>query len=545
MRNIWTLLLMVIAALGGLYLGWISGRNSASAGASASAPQSSYQLFDNGSQGKLNDVLNLISNAYVDPVDKDSLEDIAIPQLLKQLDPHSVYIPRSDVERVSGELKSDFGGIGVMFNIKDDTVMVVSVIAGGPSSAIGVLPGDKIIAVNGNNFAGKEAGVTNQKVLDNLRGEIGTMVKITVLRGDNAKLDFDIVRGEIPLYSVVSTYQIAPHVGYIKIDRFAEKTYNEMISSIGKLKAQGCDKLIVDLRSNSGGFLNVVMAMCNEFLKADEMIVYTEGSHHDRQVSKANGTGTCQDMGIVVLIDEFSASASEIFAGAIQDNDRGTVVGRRSFGKGLVQTEFQLSDGSNLRLTISRYHTPSGRCIQRPYDNGDEEYYDDINERLRDGELFDAERIKADTANVYYTLKKHRKVYGGGGIVPDIFVPYDSAHASRYLYTLRSKRLIYDYALAYADAHRAELTGLDLNQLANKLIATPFIDQIHDYAAKRGVAKPSTFDKSEARIIENEVRAYIARSFSDANDGLYMILNIMDPAVDEALAVFGEKPFYK
>ncbi|MDD7725386.1 MAG: S41 family peptidase, partial [Bacteroidales bacterium] len=313
MRNIWTLLLMLVAALGGLYLGWISGRNSKDK-ASDSPDRGLYSIYG----GKLDNVLNIIQSAYVDQVDKDSLEEIAIPHILHQLDPHSVYIPRSDVERVAGELKSDFGGIGVMFNIKDDTVMVISVIAGGPSSAVGVLPGDKIIAVDGKSFAG--AGITNDKVLDTLRGEIGTQVKITVLRGSDTKLDFDIVRGEIPLYSVVSTYEIAPHVGYIKIDRFAEKTYNEMITSIGRLKADGCDKLIVDLRSNSGGFLNVVMAMCNEFLKADEMIVYTEGSHHVRQVSKANGTGTCQDMGIVVLIDEFSASASEIFAGAMQDN---------------------------------------------------------------------------------------------------------------------------------------------------------------------------------------------------------------------------------
>ncbi|MDD7725773.1 MAG: S41 family peptidase, partial [Bacteroidales bacterium] len=268
-------------------------------------------------------------------------------------------------------------------------------------------------------------------------------------------------------------------------------------------------------------------------------------SHHVRQVSKANGTGTCQDMGIVVLIDEFSASAREIFAGAMQDNDRGTVVGRRSFGKGLVQSEFQLGDGSNLRLTVSRYHTPSGRCIQRPYDNGDYEYYNDINERLRDGELFDADRFQADTVNVFYTLKKHRKVYGGGGIIPDIFVPYDSAHASSYLYTLRSKRLIYDYALSYVDAHRNEFTGLSLRQLAGRLLATPFIEQIYAFAARRGVAKPASLDATEAKIIENEVRAYVARSFSDANDGLYLILNTMDPAIDEALKVFEAKPIYK
>lgn len=540
MRNIWTLLLMVVAALGGLYLGWVSGHNAVEGETRVGGMSS---LLGGTSSGKLQSVLELINNFYVDPVDMDSLQDMAIPLVLKQLDPHSVYIPRSEVEHVASELKSDFGGIGIMFNIRQDTVTVVSVVAGGPCSALGVLPGDRILEVDGRNFAGKEAELTNQKVLDNLRGEIGSEVKVKVLRHPDTVLDFDIVRGEIPLVSVVSTYQIAPNVGYLKIDRFAEKTYEEMIAGIAKLKAEGCTHLIVDLRSNSGGFLNVVQLMCNEFLERGEMIVYTEGAHQRRQETRADGTGTCRDMGLTVLIDEYSASASEIFSGAMQDNDRATIIGRRSFGKGLVQTELTLADGSNLRLTLSRYHTPSGRCIQRPYDHGDEEYYQDIAERIKGGELLSADSIKTDTTQIFHTVKG-RTVYGGGGIVPDVFVPYDTTLASRYLYSLRSKRLIYDYALSYVDAHRQELKALDAKELIMKLLRTPFINEIKAYSRKNGVTPPSHIDAKESHIIENEVRAYIGQSVSE-NDGFYPILNTMDPVIDKALEVIGVKPIYK
>lgn len=539
MRNIWTLLLMVVAALGGLYLGWVSGHNASKGDMRLSGAPS----FLGGGNGKLQNVLDLINNLYVDPIDMDSLQEITIPLVLKNLDPHSVYIPRSEVEQVTGELKSNFGGIGVMFNIRQDTVTVISVVSGGPCSALGVLPGDRIIEVDGKNFAGKDAALTNQKVLDNLRGEIGSKVKIKVFRRPDTFLDFDIVRGEIPLYSVVSTYQIAQGVGYMKIDRFAEKTYEEMLAGIAKLKAEGCSKLIVDLRSNVGGFLNVVQPMCNEFLDAGKLIIYTEGAHQRRQETRATGTGSCLDMPLVVLIDEYSASASEIFAGAMQDNDRATIIGRRSFGKGLVQTELTLPDGSDIRLTVSRYHTPSGRCIQRPYDHGDEEYYRDINQRIQDGELLNADSIKTDTTQIFHTANG-RVVYGGGGIVPDIFVPYDTTLASRYLYTLRAKRLIYDYAMSYVDDHRAELKKLSSKELINNLLKTPFIEVIKSYAAAHGVQAPLSMDVKERKIIENEVRAYVGQAVSE-NDGIYPILNTLDPVVDKALESLDAKPFYK
>ncbi|MGN0029351.1 MAG: S41 family peptidase, partial [Marinilabiliaceae bacterium] len=325
-------------------------------------------------------------------------------------------------------------------------------------------------------------------------------------------------------------------------DRFAEKTYEEMLQGIAKLKAQGCDRLIVDLRSNSGGFLNVVQAMCNEFLARGEMIVYTEGGHQRRQETRADGTGSCRDMGLTVLIDEYSASASEIFAGAMQDNDRGVIIGRRSFGKGLVQSEMQLGDGSAIRLTVARYHTPSGRCIQRPYGHGDGEYYADIAKRYTSGELFSADSIKADTTDVFYTAKG-RKVYGGGGIVPDIFVAYDTATASPYLYNLRAKRVIYDFAKQNVEKLRPLLSSKPMPEMVHYLLKQNYIDGLQAFAAKRGLAKPARLDTKEREVIENEVRAYIAQSINDEG-GIYPILNSIDPVVKRALAEMGAESLY-
>ncbi len=540
-KNGWILLLIVASALLGLFLGRSAGKNAAENEISRKLSEGNL-IFGLGAEsgGKLQSIIKLIESCYVDDVNTDSIQDAVIPKVLEELDPHSLFIPRKDVEKVSGELKSNFGGIGVQFSLRDDTVRVESVVSGGPSSALGVLPGDKIIKVNGGTFTGK--WVTNQTVLDSLRGEIGTKVKITVLRSPDATIDFDITRGEIPLTSVISAYEIANGVGYIKIDRFAEKTYEEMLQGIAKLKNQGCVKLIVDLRSNSGGFLNVVQAMCNEFLDRGEMIVYTEGAHQRRQEMRADGTGTCRDIELAVLIDEYSASASEIFAGAMQDNDRGIIIGRRSFGKGLVQSEMQLTDGSAVRLTVARYHTPSGRCIQRPYGHGDDEYYADINNRFTSGELFTADSIKADTSLVFHT-RKGRTVYGGGGIVPDIFVAYDTATASKYLYQLRAKRLIYDYAKGLVEKDRARLSKMSMPEMVHHLQGQRYMEGLEDYAARHGLPRPAKLDAKEREVIENETRAYIAQSFNDEG-GLYPILNSMDPVVKEALKQFDAKPLY-
>lgn len=538
-RNGLILLLIVAAALAGLLIGRMAGKNAAELEISRRLTETGvFSSF--GSDSKLQSIISLIENCYVDRVDADSIEESVIPTMLAELDPHTVYIPRKDLEKVTSELKSDFGGIGIQFTIRDDTVRVEAVITGGPSSALGVEPGDKIIKVNGGDFTGD--WISNQTVLDSLRGEIGTQVSISVLRAPGTTIDYDIVRAEIPLNSVVSAYQIGTGVGYIKIDRFAEKTYEEMLQAIAKLKTQNCQKLIVDLRSNSGGFLNVVQAMCNEFLSRGEMIVYTEGAHQRRQETRADGSGSCRDMELAVLIDEYSASASEIFAGAMQDNDRGVVIGRRSFGKGLVQSEMQLPDGSAIRLTVARYHTPSGRCIQRPYEHGDSEYYADIAKRYSSGELFTADSIKADTSLVFYTTKG-RMVYGGGGIVPDIFVPYDTASASTYLYNLRAKRMIYDFAKQNVGKLRPQLSSKPMPEMVHYLLGQSYMDGLQAYAAEHGLPKPERLDPKEREIIENEVRAYIAQSINDEG-GIYPILNSIDPVVERALKEFGVKSLY-
>lgn len=541
MKKLWVPILMSCAAIVGLYLGRLSVSTNNSLRSDAPSYEVSDNFFSNLRNSKLQSVSELIRTLYVDDVDMDSIEESIIPDLLAKLDPHSVYIPRSEVEHVAGELKSNFGGIGVTFSVRNDTVNVMSVVTGGPSAALGVLPGDKIIKVNGYDFVGKK--VTNQAVMDSLRGEIGTHVSITVLRRAGSQVNFDIVRGNIPLTSVDISYQIAPEVGYMKIDRFAEKTYEEMLAGIAKLRAENCKSLIVDLRGNGGGFLHVVSSMCNEFLDKDQLIVYTEGQHQRRVNTLADGTGTAKDLKLVVLIDEFSASASEIFSGAMQDNDRGLIIGRRSFGKGLVQSELQLPDGSGLRLTVARYHTPSGRCIQRTYADGVENYYTDVNRRLKNGELFSSDSIKSDTLQTFRTLKG-RTVYGGGGIVPDIFVPYDSASASAYLVSLRAKRIIYEYALSYVDGHRAELKKLSVPQLINTLLSKQFVDDVTSFAEKYSVRPSAHIDSTERKVIDNETRAYIAQAIV-GNDAFFPILNTLDPVVERALAELNVQPIYR
>ncbi len=523
-KYIWTPILMAIAAITGTYIGRMCANTSQ---ALRVMPQT--MNMSGCTNNKMQTILELIHSQYVDTVGLDTLVEDIIPQVLAKLDPHSVYIPAKDFERVNEDLKSDFGGIGVMFSISDDTIRVVSVVAGGPSSLLGVMPGDKIIKVNGSPFVGDS--ITNDLVMSRLRGEIGTHVDITVLR-DNNTIDFSITRDVIPVYSVEVAYVIEPGVGYILIDRFAEKTYEEMLKGIAKLRADGCNTLIIDLRGNSGGLLDVVINMCNEFLEANDLIVYTEGVHHSREEARANGVGTCRNMNVVVLIDEFSASASEIFAGAIQDNDRGTVIGRRSFGKGLVQTQMPLGDNSALRLTVARYHTPSGRCIQRPYDEGTAHYYDDLYKRYESGELFEADSVKFDESQRFQT-KKGRTVFGGGGIMPDIFVARDTTKISDYLYKLRAKGIIYRFAIDYADKHRKELSALSTQQLIEHLCAIDMLPALRTYAIGHGVSGKQ-LTPAEQNVINLEARAYIGRNIRD-NEAFYPILNSDDPVIDKAL----------
>ncbi len=494
----------------------------------------SLMIYPN--QDKVETVLELIKEEYVDTINMKSLEEKVIPHIIENLDPHSVYIPAKDLKEVNEELEGNFGGIGVQFSIQDDTVMVVAVISGGPSEKLGILPGDRIIKVNDTIIAG--IGITNSDVIHKLRGEMGTKVKVSILRKNvNKLIDFDITRGEIPLTSVDIAYMVTDSTGYVKIDRFAQNTYREFITALASLKEQGCKNIIVDLRNNSGGLLDIAYRITNEFLKSGELIFFTQGKAQPRREVKANGIGSCQDTKLIVLINEFSASASEIFAGAIQDNDRGLIIGRRSFGKGLVQSQIPLPDGSALRLTVARYYTPSGRCIQKPYLRGDaEDYYKDIMNRYQHGEFFSKDSISQNDSLKYYT-KSGRVVYGGGGIMPDIFVPRDTTLYTDLYYTMRASGVIYQYALKYADEHRNVLKNYkDAQSMLDYLNKQPVLSELIKFAKSKKLKIDQKQLKRSRPLIDNELKAYIARNIID-NKGFYPILgredNVLQVAVKE------------
>jgi len=494
-------------------------------------------------EDKVETVLNLIKEEYVDTINMSDLEEKVIPHIIENLDPHSVYIPAKDLKEVNEELEGNFGGIGVQFSIQDDTVMVVAVISGGPSEKLGILPGDRIIKVNDTTIAG--VGITNNDVIHKLRGEMGTKVKVSILRKNVDKLiDFDITRGEIPLTSVDVAYMVNDSTGYVKIDRFAQNTYQEFITALASLKKDGCKNIIVDLRNNSGGLLDVAYRITNEFLKAGELIFFTQGKAQPRREVKANGIGSCQNTKLIVLINEFSASASEIFAGAIQDNDRGMIIGRRSFGKGLVQSQIPLPDGSALRLTVARYYTPSGRCIQKPYLRGDaEDYYKDIMNRYEHGEFFSKDSVSQNDSLKYYT-KSGRVVYGGGGIMPDIFVPRDTTLYTNLYYTMRASGLIYQYALKYADENRKTLENYtDAQSMLNYLNKQPVFDELIRFAKSKKLKIDSKQLKRSRPLIDNELKAYIARNIID-NKGFYPILGREDNVLQVAIKEMKKKfPF--
>ena len=471
---------------------------------------------------KLDALINLIKDEYVDTVNTDKLVESVIPEILEQLDPHTVYIPAKDLQSVNEELEGNFGGIGVQFSMQKDTVLVISVISGGPSEKVGILAGDRIVTVNDSIIAG--VNKTSTDVMNMLRGEIGTKVAVGVLRRNlKTPLTFEITRDLIPVYSVDVSYMVNKDVGLIKVNRFARTTYDEFITAIAKLKAHNCKKIIIDLRGDTGGFLDIAFNMINEFLSKNEMIVYTEGKASPRQEMRANGTGTCQDTKVAVLMDEFSASASEIFAGAIQDNDRGIIVGRRSFGKGLVQEQIPLPDGSAIRLTIARYYTPSGRCIQKSYDNGIDDYYHDIMKRYEHGEFYEKDSIEVIDSLAYKT-KNGRTVYGGGGIMPDIFIPRDTSGYTPYYYSLRERGIIYQFALTYSDSHRQSLSKLTTpEEFEEKLKEEVLMPQLIELGKEKGIKYNAEQYKISKPYIITEVKAYIARNIID-NDGFYPIL---------------------
>ena len=496
------------------------------------------QLFQQ-PESKIDQVLNLIQAGYVDEINVDSITEEATKEVIKRLDPHSAYIPKEDLEMVNSELSASFSGVGIQFSIQNDTVQVVSVISGGPCEGVGVLAGDKIVMVNDSNFTGKT--ITNEKVMHALRGPKGTEVKLGIMRsGSDEVLSFDIIRGDIPVYSVDAKFIIedkGEKIGFVRVSRFAEKTYDEFIAALATLKGQGATSYIIDLRENSGGYMDQAIKMANEFLSRGDMIVYSEGRAYPRYEAKATGSGRFQREKFVVLIDNFSASASEIFAGAMQDNDRATIVGRRSFGKGLVQQQVPFSDGSALRLTVARYYTPSGRCIQKPYKLGEQEdYAQDLLDRFEHGEFFSADSVHFADSTVYYT-KQGRKVMGGGGIMPDVFVGRDTTLNTPYYNRVVNRSYTYQFAYQYTNKHRAALNRYkDWQSLEKYLLKANWLPEFVAFAKEKGVEpNPEQLAKSEPLLIRL-VNAYIVRNILN-DEGFFPLYERDDEMTKKAVEV--------
>lgn len=483
---------------------------------------------------KLSHILNLIDNEYVDDVDLDSIMEATFPALLANLDPHSVYIPASDLQQVNEELDGSFSGVGIQFNLDTDTILVVEAITGGPAEKVGIKAGDRIIKIDDENVAG--TGISNEDVFKKLRGEKDTQVALTIRRnGAKKPLHFDVTRGDIPISSIDAAYMAQPGIGYVKVNKFGRTTYSEFYTALGELGAEGAENFIVDLRGNTGGLMDQAVLMVNEFLPGGLKIVETRGRNpEDNAIIGSDGSGSYQDADITVLIDEYSASASEIFAGAIQDNDRGLVVGRRSFGKGLVQHQIDLPDNSALRLTVARYYTPSGRCIQKDYTDA-LSYENDLIERYEHGESFEADSIKLDKSIEFSTLTG-RKVYGGGGIMPDIFIPNDTVGVTSYFVSVANAGLFQKYALQYTDNNRI---GLEEAKTAAGLLKMLPPDEIllssfTSYCAKNGVPKRPYYIKLSRDLIVNYLKALIARDILGLS-AYFEIVNETDPNVKSAI----------
>lgn len=487
-----------------------------------------------GSQ-KVETLIKAIDRKYVDQVDMDSIMDRVLPTILEALDPHSAYYPAEETQVSNDELHGSFSGIGIQFSIQDDTVRVNNVIHGGPSEKVGVLAGDRIILINDSLFAGKK--IPSNDIVKNLKGPKGTTVKISVMRnGEPDLVDFTIERGDIPVKSVDAAYMISDQIGYIMINKFGETTFSEMMVSLAELSSKGMKKLIIDLRGNSGGYLGAAIQMVNEFLPKNDLIVYTQGAHSPMAKQFADGRGHYKNIPLVVMIDESSASAAEIFTGAIQDNDRGTIVGRRSFGKGLVQEPIDFNDGSSIRITIARYYTPSGRCIQKPYGDSDEDYAMDIVKRYEHGEFFSADSIKQNEDEVY-TTKGGRTVYGGGGIMPDVFVAQDTTGYSTYYSNVVRKSLINQYSFKYVDSRRSDFAGLKTYaDVENYLDADNVLTKFYDYAAKNGVKRDHSLSLPARKQMRTALYGNIIYDALDMQDYISFI-NLSDPAVTKAVEI--------
>jgi carboxyl-terminal processing protease len=495
-------------------------------------------FFPSGTSGsKLNVILDIINEDYVDVINMKDLTEEAIRDIISGLDPHSIYIPQSELKTVNEDMEGHFGGIGADFIQYEDTIIIVGLTPGGPSEQAGLLWGDRVITINDSLFVGDT--IREENILNAVKGDIETTIKLGIKRNSSDQLiPFEIKRGDIPLVTVPTAYQVEEGIGFIKIyEKFSLTTYKEFINALAKLKAMGCHSFILDLRMNGGGRMDAAVNITNEFLPRDSKIVYTEGKAFPKEESIANGTGTCQDGQLVVLMDQLSASASEIIAGAIQDNDRGLIIGRRSFGKGLVQNQIELSDGSALRLTIARYYTPSGRNIQRPYSLGKSDVYNqDWIDQLTNGEGFHEDSIKVDKSLLYHTVHG-RTVYGGGGIIPDVFVPIDTTDLTTYYIKLETKDIFGKFAFYYSDLNREKLSAFKTYpEMLEYLKSQAILYEIVRYAEKNGIKRRSNLIARSSNQILITAYAFILNNFF-GDEAFYPVYMSNDPVVKKAIEV--------
>ncbi|MCL4817123.1 MAG: S41 family peptidase [Flavobacteriales bacterium] len=507
-------------------------------------PQSESFFFPTKEQkisglNKLNELLHFVEEAYVDTINKNQLLEKSFNDILQSLDPHSYYIPPAEFDEANEPLEGNFEGIGIEFRIINDTVTVISTIGGGPSEKAGLLSGDKIILANDSVIAGHN--ITNEKVMKLLKGPRGTNVKIGVLRKMKSEtLFFTIKRDKIPIYSIDASYMIAPKIGYIKINKFAKNTYFEFLEAAENLKNKGMEKMIIDLRNNGGGVMNAAIEIADEFLDQRKMIVYTKGRKRNKEAYLATSKGNYHDLPLAVLINENSASASEILAGAIQDNDRGIIIGRRSFGKGLVQEQIEFPDHSAIRLTVARYYTPAGRNIQKPYNDGLDNYRHETYIRMEKGELFSVDSIKYPDSLKFFT-PKGKVVYGGGGIMPDYFVPIDTIGYTMYLSNLHGNAVFQEFAFYYMEKEKKKLSMYkNLNDFKKLFqVNEPVLLSFYKYAEELGVSKTENEIKLSKKIIQNRIKAHIAR-YLWKEEGLYSVLNEEDIMIKETVKLLSK-----
>ena len=493
----------------------------------------------NSGSNRLNNLLRIIDDQYVDTVNIDSLVEKAMPQILSELDPHSVYISAKDVQAVADDLKGSFSGVGIEFTIREDTIHIQNVIAGGPAESAGLLAGDKIVAVDGKNFTGKQ--VTNSEAMRRLKGPKNTKVKLGILRyGQKEVKNFVVTRDDIETKSIAAAYMIDEEVGYIRIKSFGEKTYYEFLTALAQLSQEGFSNLVIDLRDNVGGLMSSAIRIANEFLPSKRMIVYTEGRKMKREEYLSDGRGSYQKIPLVVLINEGSASASEIFAGAMQDNDRATIIGRRSFGKGLVQQQIEFSDHSMIRLTIARYYTPSGRCIQKPYVDGkDKSYEEDLVQRYLHGEFFSQDSIQHKGPAFHTSIG--RTVYGGGGITPDIFIPEDTLNMTSYYKEAVMSGLVMQYAFQYTDDNRQLLKEYDsLASLQAYLKRQGLVERFVTYANQHGLQRRNLMIQKSYRLLDRFLTSRIVYNILN-EEAWAEYINQDDPVIKSALEVMRKK----